>query len=398
MKWTLAALYISLAAPLYLCGQQSASPLQTPLQTEMTKVEVLVADPDLKLAVVAAMADSLQVHRNHVLLLRKETGQSFAAIFVSELRARGLDDDAILPRLRAIRRKMDGSTAAPQPVFMVSSGVDHNSAGTVYSLVPQIGFDSRHVAAVVAVPYYRTSSASVSSGGLGDIYVSAFLRGRTAGFELGSSLTVGAPTGDRDRGLGAGKVTIDGAATIARRVRLAKPWVSAGFANSVFNNVGYQRPYTTDGNAAHFSGGVDFTMAHKLTFGLGGFGLAPVGTQIVYSRTMKAGSSASAFGQTNPPNGGGMMPGGGMGPGMGSGGGITMPPVTSMPFYDQAQKLVVNSSELRDYGASIWLSIPLYSGFSLNTFVTRSFPFDLTTVRVRVAIDVARLLFPRKHF
>ncbi len=264
--------------------------------------------------------------------------------------------------------------------------------------MPQIGFDSRHVAAEVAVPYYRTSNASVSSGGLGDVYVSAFLRGKTAGFDLGSSLTVGAPTGDRDTGLGAGKVTIDGAATIARRLRLAKPWVSAGFANSVFNNVGYQRPYITDGNAAHFSGGVDFTMAHKLAFGAGGFGLVPVGNQIVYSQTMKAGSSGSAGGQTNPPNGGGMMPGGGMASGMGGGGGMTMPPVSSMRFYDQAHKSVVNANELRDYGASIWLSIPIHSGFSLNTLVTRSFPFDLTTVRVGVGIDVARLLLPDKHF
>ncbi len=393
MKWTLAALFVSLAAPLYLGAQQPASSLQT----EMGKVEALVADPDLKLAVVAAMADSLQVHRNHVLLLRKETGNSFAAIFVSELRARGMDDDAILHGLRAIRRKMDGSTSASVPVLSVSSGVDHNSPGTIYSLVPQIGFDSRHVAAVVAVPYYRISTASVSSGGLGDVYVSVFLRGKTAGFELGSSLTIGAPTGDRDRGLGAGKVTLDGTGTIARRLGLAKPWISAGFANSIFNNAGYQRPYVTDGNAAHFSGGVDFTMPHKVTFGAGGFGLVPVGSQIVYSQTVQAWPSGSAGGQTNPPNGGGMMPGGGMGPGIG-GGSTTMPPVTSMPFYDQAHKSVVNANELRDYGPSIWLSVPLHSGLALNAFVTRSVAFDLTTVRVGVGIDVARLLFPGKHF
>ena len=403
MKRILPTLCVLLTVPMHLCAQQSASALQT----EMSRVDALAANPDVKLVVVAAMADTLQVHRNHLLLLRKDRGQSFAAIFVSELRARGMGDDTVLHTLRTLRRTVDRqlgrdnvapSTPAPRPALLVGSAVDHNPAGTAYSLVPEIGFDSSHVAAVIGVPYYRISNTSVSADGLGDVYVSAFLRGRTAGLDFGSSLTVGAPTGDKDKGLGTGKVTADITGTIARRFEFAKPWVSAGFANSVFNNAGYQRPYITDGNAAHFSGGVDFALPHKLTVGIGGFGLEPLGNQTVYSQTVPSGPSSSASSSSTSQTGGGMMPGGSMGPGMGNGGTTAMPPVSSMPFYDQAQHSTVSASELQDYGASLSASIPLHSGISLNAVVTRSLPFHLTAVRIGVGIDVAHLLFPGKHF
>jgi hypothetical protein len=69
-----------------------------------------------------------------------------------------------------------------------------------------------------------------------------------------------------------------------------------------------------------------------------------------------------------------------------------------MPFYDQTQQSTVSASELRDYGATLSLSIPLRSALSLNTVVARSLPFHLTSVRVGVEINVAHLFFPGKHF
>ena len=404
MKWTLTALLVLLVLPPYLRPQ---SP-DAAIQVEMGKIDSLCADPDLKLAVVAAMADSVQEHRNHLLLLHKETGQSFAAIFVSELRARGSNDEGILRSLIALIRDVNRqmarynvvtpSATAPRPVLSVRSSVDYNSSATLYSLVPEFGVDSSHAALLVGLPYYRNFGTNLSSGGLGDVYVAGFLRGRAAGFDFGSALTVGAPTGDRNKGFGAGKVTIDATGMMARRFEFARPWVSAGFANSVFNNAGYQRPYTTDGNAVHVSGGVDFTLPRKLAVGIGGFGLLPIGNQIVYSQTVQAGSPGGT--QQTGQQSGGMMPGGSMGPGMGTGngGGMTMPPATSMPFYDNAQQSMVSASDLRDYGATVWLSVPLHAGFSLGSVVSRSVPFHATTVRVSIGVDLARLLFPGKHF
>ncbi len=396
MKRILTALCVLLVLPPFVCAQTP----NAAIQREMSTIDALCADPALKLAVVAAMADTLQVHRNHLLLLHKDTGQSFAAIVVSALRARGIREEGILRSLSALLRDVNRqlarynvvtpSVTAPRPVLSLRSSVDYNSSATLYSLVPEFGFDSIHAAVVVGVPYYRTFANNVSSGGLGDVYVAGFLRGRAAGFDFGSALTAGAPTGNRNQGLGAGKVTIDATGTVARRFAFARPWVSAGFANSVFNSVGYQRPYTTDGNAIHLSGGVEFTLPRKVAAGIGGFGLEPIGNQVIYSQTAQAGSQ----------NGGGLMPGGNMsfGMGMGNNGETTMPPATSMPFYDRTQQSVVNASDLRDYGASVWLSVPLHTGLSLSSVVSRSVPFHLTIVRVSIGVDLVRLLFPGKHF
>ena len=196
MKWTLTALCVLVVFPPYVCAQTP----DAAVQREMSKIDALCADPDLKLAVVAAMADSVQVHRNHLLLLHKDTGQSFATIFVSELRARGIGDEGILRSLSALRRDVNRQLArynvatpnatAPRPVLSVRSSVDYNSSGTLYSLVPEFGVDSSHAAVVVGIPYYRTFGTNVSSSGVGDVYVAGFLRGRTAGLDFGSERIV----------------------------------------------------------------------------------------------------------------------------------------------------------------------------------------------------------------
>src|SRR5450756_1528842 len=107
MKWTLTALCVLLLLPPYLLAQTP----NAAIQVEMGKIDALCADPDLKVAVVAAMADSVQVHRNHLLLLHKDSGQSFATIFVSELRTRGINDEGVLRSLSAILREVNRQLA-----------------------------------------------------------------------------------------------------------------------------------------------------------------------------------------------------------------------------------------------------------------------------------------------
>jgi hypothetical protein len=142
---------------------------------------------------------------------------------------------------------------------------------------------------------------------------------------------------------------------------------------------------------------VDFMLLHKLTAGIGGFGLEPLGNQTIYGQAMQASSAYTTGGQqAGQRSGSGMMPGGGMGSGMG--GGVTMPPVSSMPSYNSTQPSVVSASALRDYGASVWISVPLHAGVSVSSVLSRSVPLHLTTVRVSLGVDVARLLFPGKRF
>ena len=400
MKARLISLLFAVVLPLCLPAQTS-----TPdIESEIKKIDALTADPDIKLVVVAAIADHLKVHRNHIILLRKETGQSYGAILVSALREGGMGDAEILRQLRMtnreISRRLDqfrtpaGDTSRPRPVLFVSTAADHNSAGTFYSLVTEVGINASRASLVVGIPYYRTFTTNVTTGAVGDVYVAGFLRGHAAGFELGAAINMGTPTGDPSKGLGAGKLTGDATGIIARRYEFARPWLSAGFTNSVFNNVGYQRPYVADGNAAHFSGGLDLSVGRRLTMGFVGFALRPTGAQTVHSQTM----ATNMAGGPSVPGAGGMMPGAPMMPGMGGPNGAGTSPDSSMPFYDRAQETVVSADELRDYGGSAWLSIRLHQGVSLNIGAARSVPFHLTTARVGLGIDVARLLFPGKHF
>jgi len=398
----LLSLFFVLIVPFCL----SAQTVDLDVDSELRKIDALAADPDVKLVVVAAIADHLKVHRNHLIRLRKETGQSYGAIFVSALRERGMEDSEILRQLRMANREIgrrlahfrapSGNSTRPRPVLFVSTATDRNSAGTFYSVVPEIGIDSSRASLVVGIPYYRTFATNVTAGGVGDVYVAGFVRGRAAGFELGAAINVGVPTGDSNKGLGAGKVTGDATGIVARRYEFARPWLSAGFTNSVFNNVGYQRPYITDGNAAHFSGGLDLSAGRRVTLGFVGFALRPTGAQTVHSRTMQ-GDMAGSDGGTMPGGqpAGGMMSGGHTGPGSSSGTPLTS---ASMPFYERTQQSVVSADELKDYGASAWVSVRLHQGLSLNIAAARSVPFHLTTVRVGMGIDVARLLFPPKHF
>lgn len=393
MKQTLVRILFTVVSTLCLWAQTGS----LALDSEARKIDALTADPEMKLVVAAAMADQLEVHRNHLILLRKETDQPYSAIFVSALRERGMDDSQVLRQLRAldreVARRLDRSSV--RPVLSLSSGADRSSAGAFYSLVPEIGVDSSHASLVVGIPYYRTSTANLATAGVGDVYVAGFLRGRIAAFDVGAVITAGAPTGDSSKGLGAGKASVDATGAIRRQFGFVRPWLSAGFTNSVFNNAGYRRPYVTNGNATHFSGGLDMTVRRILTFGAGGFALRPIGNQTVYSQTVEGRNTSQA---PSASNSGGSMPGASRGAGMGGDRGGVMPPASSMPFYDRAQQTVVNAGELRDYGAAAWLSIPIGRGLSLNVAAARSIPFHLTTARVGIGIDVARMLFPGKRF
>ena len=395
-----------------------AAPQSTAVQTEIQKIDGMATDTDTRLAVVSAMADALKVHRNHLILLRKETGQTFGQIFVQSLEKDGMDEDAILKRTRALEtdigqrielaRTGGGESGAPRtrPVLSLNTGVDHNSAGTFLWVNPEIGIDSKRASFVAGVPYYRTSASGTSLAGVGDVYATGSLYGRAARMDFESSLTLGLPTGDKNLGLGAGKTTVDVSGTIAHRFERVRPFVSAGFANSIFN-FAYQRPYIADGNAAHFSGGFDLRAAPRLTFGAGGFGVMPTGTQVVYSRIAMGQASAPAQGSgagTGTPSG--SMGGNGMG-GTGSGmSGPTTPQNMSqmpasvlahMPFL-ATTGAAVPASELEDYGANAWASVTVARGVTLNFAAARSVPFQLTTVRVSLGLDLARLLFPSKHF
>jgi hypothetical protein len=368
------------------------------VEAEVRRIDARAADPDGRIVVATAMADHLKIHRNRLSLLRRQTGRSYGEIFVAQLQAAGAAPEEILRQARLLNDRIDRRSGFEEsgfgwrPVLMLDTSLDHNAVGTFYSLVPQAGVGSERAALIFGAPFYRNSGAGFSQGGLGDVYVSGYVAGTTGSLEAAALLTAGFPTGDRDRGLGAGKVTADGSGSLAWRWGRVRPYINAGVANFIFGNVAYQRPFITDGNAFHAAGGVEVNPAPRFTLGAGAFSVRPFGTQSVISRTPSEDTSSQAAAsqaaaqvpEPGPPAGRGRPP---------------SPPGPSRrpPFVDTPSPTptLVPSEELNDHGGNAWLSLRLHPAVSLYFSAARSVPFHLTTIRAGLGFNMGRLLLPR---
>lgn len=389
------AIRILLACLLAIPASAGDRPLSASLETEIARIDGLTADPDAKIRVIQRMAEDLGTHRNHLILLKRQGSDSFGQLYVKELRKRGLDDQAILKKLRLIEGPVEAkpSSSSFTPIAFVGTAVDHNSAGTFVSISPEIGIDSRRFAFVVGVPFYRISATQREATGIGDVYASMFLRHSKGPYDAGAALTIGAPTGDPNQGLGAGRVSVDANGTLQRRFERFRPFVTGGYTNSLFNNVGYQRPFISNGNSVYASGGIDYRVHRRFTVGFGGFGLLAMGDQMVISQM-----TATTPTMTGTPGTPGMPGMPGMSPGMGAGStGSGSMGSSTMPFYGHAPQTQVPGSDVSDHGASAWASWSLSPVVKLNFSVARSIPYELTTVRIGLGLDLSRSLSHLLH-
>lgn len=360
------------------------------VEAGIAQIDRLTADPDTKLQIIQSMAADLGTHRNHLFFLKKQGPDSFGQVYMKELRKRGLDDEAILKKLRSIaslaivRPQAEHNATGFRPIAYVGTAADHNSAGTFVTISPEVGMDSRRFAFVAGIPIYRISATQREATGIGDAYASVFVRQPAGSFELGTALTIAAPTGNRDEGLGAGRVSVDLNGTVERRLDRVRPFVTVGFTNSLFNDVGYQRPFISNGNSFYASGGIDYRVHRRFTVGLSGFVLRAMGDQMVISQM-----TATAPAATTMPG----MPPGHMPPGMDAG----LMGSGTMPFYGHGPQTVVPGSEVSDQGVTAWSSWSLSPGITLGFSVARSLPYELTTVRVGLGFDLSRPLARLLH-
>lgn len=363
---------VPLCLPLALPGQGSVA-------EQRSRIDQLTTDPETKFATLDAMASTLGTHRNRLILLRKESGRSFADIYADELRKRGASEPAIEARLRQVLSLVDGGsprwrgTNGPRPIAYLGATLDRNSAGVFVTLAPEIGVDFGRFALVAGMPIYRISATRREATGIGDAYVSAFVRQPLQRMDLGLALTVGAPTGSKDNGLGAGRVSVDLNGTLQRQFESIRPFVTGGYTNSTFNNVGYQRPFISNGNAFYASGGLDYSIRRRWTAGAGGFALHAIGSQTVISQMVG-------------------MPEGSM-PGMGHGSGPHGMPAgmsPGAPVYGRAPVASVPGQDISDHGATGWTSWSPRQELTFHLRIAHSFPYGLTTVRLGMGIDLSR--------
>lgn len=353
----------------------SAAAFSAELEAELKRLDAFASDTDGRLVLTATVAAQLGVHRNRIILLRKETGKSHSTIVVERLRANGDSDAEVLRQVRLINaevgRKLSRTAAGTlAPVAYLTTTWDYSSAGSIYTAVPEIGVDGRRFSILASVPVHRLAGTQQSATGVGDAQISAILRHSGERFGAWSSVSLGLPTGSREQGLGAGKLTADGSGTLSWRVDRVRVFGTAGLTNSVFRDVGYQRPYITTGTAAHGSAGVEGALHRRFGVGAGGFFLEPRGPQTVINRI---GSVARPMPGQSVENPGGMH------------GGIM--PVMQLPTGSE-----VAANELSDRGPNAWAWFAVSEAVNLNVTVARSVPLELTTVRIGFGFDMVRLL------
>lgn len=348
------------------------SVLAADLDVELKRLDAFASDADGKLIVTAAVAEQLGVHRNRITLLRKETGRSYSSILVERLRSSGEGDSEVLRKVRLVNADVERQLSGRKPIQMLAymtATWDYSSVGSVYTLVPEIGIDTGRVSFLASAPVYRLTGTQQSATGIGDVQVSAIVEHSGERASAWGSVSIGLPTGDRERGLGAGKVTADASGTLSWRFDKVRTFGTAGVTNSVFRNIGYQRPYITTGTAVYGSAGLEGTLTRWVGIGAGGFFLEPRGSQTVINRMTGGPMPAPTTGMTGGMHGGGSMTG------------MRVPAGTE-----------VAAGELADRGANAWAWFAVNDAVSLNFTAARSVSLELTTVRVGLGFDIVRLL------
>jgi hypothetical protein len=354
------------AIALLLSAVLCAAPAHSATEADgaVRRIDAMADNPDSKIALADAIAKRLGMHRNHLLRMRRESGHSFGQIFAETLRERGTSDQEIARAASALLRGFedgDESPARVAPVLTFSSAVDRSTAALFYSFVPEAGIETRHAALVFGAPLYRVSAGGTVSSGMGDAYAAGTLSGTAGGLDLSAALSVGFPTGNASLGLGAGQTTLDGSFTAARSFERGRVFASAGGSSFLFNNFVYQRPYMSDGPAAHFAAGGEWYGLRRLSLGAGGFAVRAGGAQSVTSLP-----GAEAWRPGHP-----------------RGHGSTSPAPATEPA-----GTVATTSDAADYGVNTWASVALSRNTSLEFGAARSIAFSLTSVRVGITVRV----------
>jgi hypothetical protein len=197
--------------------------------------------------------------------------------------------------------------------FYTSFQGNSSSLGQVMRLDPSIGYRfNRFFEVDFGLPFYfiRPSVAATqnfagnSESGLGNSYTDLRLSFRNPVVNYGSTLTVTAPTGDRDKGLSTGKVTWDWNNHFNKKLGPLAPFVNAGVANAITDTPFFIRPYISRGFVSHIEGGASWNFLRLASIGASAYAYEPSGKQTVVSRVVRRGSSAGG-GETGQGRGSG---------------------------------------------------------------------------------------------
>src|SRR5262249_2926816 len=177
-----------------------------------------------------------------------------------------------------------------------------NQLGVVTKLDTTVGYNlNSHLSIGAGIPLYfvRPSSevtravGTQPEAGIGNVYGQVRLMAATDVVSVASTLTVTAPTGDKDTGFSTGRATVDWSNYFERSFGRVTPLGEIGFANSVSDTFFFARPYITQGFVTHVQGGARYQLARPVAVGASGYAVEPSGQQTVISRVAPATTGSS---------------------------------------------------------------------------------------------------------
>lgn len=168
--------------------------------------------------------------------------------------------------------------------------------GTVTDLATGVGYNfTRYFAVSLGVPYYFVSTptsiqarnpAAVSGSGIGSVGMDLKWNHPSRTLNFASTAHVGAPTGDKKKGLSVGHATWNLSNHLEHGWGNFAPFVDGGIGNTIPDTRFFHRPYMTFGYNASFEAGTEM-YAGPFSVTASAYDVAPWGPQTMISRIFR---------------------------------------------------------------------------------------------------------------
>ena len=248
-------------------------------------------------------------------------------------------------------------------------------SGTTFSY----SFDD-HVTLSAGVPFYLVNYADgegtdgAFKSGIGNVYGSLHLNLNGEWINYTSSVTVTAPTGDRQKGLGTGQPTVDWNNGFYRVFgRRVAPYANIGIASTISDTPFFLRPFSSEGFVAHLEGGATLSLSPLAYVGASAYRFIPSGEQTIVSRVVET---------RTEPAGPAERPGNSQGRGAGRN--------RSAPdrVFETITEVVGTADLASDHGFSTWVGIGPWRNLDFTLGYSRSERYALNTLFWGVGIQI----------
>ena len=245
-----------------------------------------------------------------------------------------------------------------------------NALGVMTRIDSTAGYNfNRYFAVDAGLPVYviRPSETALATAmqratGIGNLHATARLTAAIPAITYIGTLTLTAPTGDKDKGLSTGKPTCDWNNHLERSFGRITPFGDLGVANTIADTPLFIRPYTSLGLVTHFEGGARLSLTRGVSAGASLYAIEPSGEQTVISRVTRPNREQPA----------------GRGRKLG--------------VFELNQTTVGPAEIARDRGGSIWLSFGPFRGVDFQIGYTRGATHALNTVFFGAGVNVGSLI------